>query len=72
MKNATKTRDKVNVISYADDFVITRASREILEHQVKPAVIAFLGFKIRKYDNNKLLIKPSKRMFMHFLMTLEL
>ena len=85
VKNATKTRDKVNVISYADDFVITGATRDILESHVKPAVIAFLqerglelsnekthltsihqgfdflGFNLRKYDNGKLLIKPSKK-----------
>ena len=36
-------RDKVNVVSYADDFVITGASREVLENKVKPAVAAFLA-----------------------------
>jgi len=91
IKNATKTRDKVNIISYADDFVITGSTRDILEYQVKPAVTAFLherglelsiekthltsiyqgfdflGFNIRKYDNNKLLIKPSKKNVTAFL-----
>jgi len=33
---------KVNFIRYADDFVITGATREILEDKVKPAVEAFL------------------------------
>jgi len=33
---------KVNVIRYADDFVITGASKEVLETRIKPAVVAFL------------------------------
>jgi RNA-directed DNA polymerase len=33
---------KINVIKYADDFVITGASKEVLEQRVKPAVTAFL------------------------------
>lgn len=35
-------RDKVHLISYADDFVITGATREVLEETVKPAVERFL------------------------------
>jgi RNA-directed DNA polymerase len=33
---------KVNVVRYADDFVITGSSQELLEHTVKPWVEAFL------------------------------
>ena len=33
---------KVNVVRYADDFIITGATREILEDEVKPLVEAFL------------------------------
>jgi len=33
---------KINVIRYADDFVITGASKEVLETRIKPAVVAFL------------------------------
>lgn len=40
---ATKQKDKINVIIYADDFIITGATREILEDQVKPRVEAFLS-----------------------------
>jgi RNA-directed DNA polymerase len=36
-------RSKVNVIRYADDFVITGDSKELLEERVKPAVVAFLA-----------------------------
>lgn len=42
VKSATSRKDKVNVISYADDFVITGASREVLENKVMPVVVAFL------------------------------
>ena len=33
---------KVHVVKYADDFIVTDASREVLEERVKPAVEAFL------------------------------
>jgi RNA-directed DNA polymerase len=39
----TKQRDKINISIYADDFIITGASKEVLEQKVKPAVEAFLG-----------------------------
>lgn len=35
-------RSKINVIRYADDFVVTGATKEILEQKVKPALEAFL------------------------------
>lgn len=38
-----RSRQKVNLVRYADDFVITGASRELLEHQIVPAVRAFLA-----------------------------
>lgn len=42
VKSVTSAKDKVNVVSYADDFIITGASREVLEHKVKPIVETFL------------------------------
>jgi RNA-directed DNA polymerase len=36
-------RSKVNVIRYADDFIITGANRSILRDKVKPAIEAFLA-----------------------------
>jgi len=33
----------VHVVRYADDFVITGVSKDILEHEVKPWVVAFLA-----------------------------
>lgn len=38
----TKKPDKVNVIMYADDFIITGSSKEVLEQKVKPVVESFL------------------------------
>ena len=37
-----RTCPKVNLIRLADDFVITGATRDLLEHEVKPLVEAFL------------------------------
>ncbi|CAG5001543.1 hypothetical protein DYBT9275_02687 [Dyadobacter sp. CECT 9275] len=75
---------KINLVRYADDFIITGTSRKQLENEVLPLIkdflserglelsmektkithitegFDFLGFNIRKYDNGKLLIKPSK------------
>lgn len=40
---AAKTRTaKVNLVRYADDFVVTGASQEVLENTVKPWVVEFL------------------------------
>ena len=44
---------KINVIKYADDFVITGASKEVLEQQVKPAVMAFLGTRGLRLSEEK-------------------
>jgi RNA-directed DNA polymerase len=43
VEQATDKTDKVHVVRYADDFVITGHSREILEQTVKPAVVTFLS-----------------------------
>lgn len=37
-----KRTDKINLSIYADDFIITGASKEILETKVKPVVVSFL------------------------------
>lgn len=42
VKAGTKADDKVHFVRYADDFVVTGATREILEQKVKPALTAFL------------------------------
>jgi RNA-directed DNA polymerase len=42
VQRATTRNQKVHVVKYADDFIITSASQEVLETKVKPAVVAFL------------------------------
>jgi RNA-directed DNA polymerase len=41
-RRAAPLNQKVYVVRYADDFIITGASKEVLEMKVKPAVVAFL------------------------------
>ena len=43
VKSATKREDKINVIIYADDFIITGVTKEVLENKVKPVVENFLN-----------------------------
>lgn len=38
----SKPRDKVHVCIYADDFIITGATKEVLERTIKPIVEGFL------------------------------
>ena len=45
---ASKARDKVNFVGYADDFIITGVSKEVLENKVKPDIEAFL--KVRNLE----------------------
>lgn len=40
---ATKRRLKMNMVRYADDFIITGCSKEALEQEVKPIVVKFLA-----------------------------
>jgi RNA-directed DNA polymerase len=42
VKAVTTQNDKVHVVMYADDFIVTGASIEVLENRVKPAIVSFL------------------------------
>lgn len=42
-RQAAPRRSKVNVVRYADDFIITGNSKELLEDKILPAVTAFLA-----------------------------
>ncbi len=48
-----KGRHKVNLIRYCDDFVITGASRVLLEQDVKPLVVQFLRERGLELAENK-------------------
>lgn len=84
-------KEQINMISYADDSVVTASSKELLNDKVIPTLkealakvglelsstktkithindgFNFLGFNVRKYPNEKLLIKPAKENVKRFL-----
>ena len=41
-KSVPNQKDKVNICVYADDFIITASTKEVLENKVKPVVESFL------------------------------
>lgn len=49
-------KDKVNIVIYADDFIITGATKEILEQKVKPTVIKFLKERGLELSEEKTII----------------
>lgn len=54
---------KVNVIRYRDDFIVTAATRRILENKVKPAVKDFLAERGLELNETKTLIVSVKEGF---------
>jgi RNA-directed DNA polymerase len=42
VKNITKESDKINFVRYADDFIVTGSTKEVLENKIKFAIEAFL------------------------------
>ncbi len=42
IKSVVTCKDKVNLCVYADDFIVTGATREVLEQKVRPIVVTFL------------------------------
>jgi RNA-directed DNA polymerase len=42
IKSVTQQTDKINVITYADDFIVTGATKQILECTIKPVIEHFL------------------------------
>jgi RNA-directed DNA polymerase len=67
----TGRRDKVNVILYADDLVITGATREVLENKVKPCVDAFLKERGLSLSSDKTQIVPIQEGFDFLSMTIR-
>ena len=53
-----RTCPKVNLIRLADDFVITGATQELVEHEVKPLVEAFLRERGLELSNEKTVMTP--------------
>lgn len=61
-KNARQPA-KAHVVRYADDFIVTGATRELLEQRVKPAVEAFLAARGLQLAPEKTLITHIARGF---------
>ena len=58
ISQAVSTKDKVNLVRYADDFIVTARSQSILEEKVKPAVMAFLAKRGLSLSKEKTTITP--------------
>ena len=58
IKTSTRSKDKVNLCVYADDFVITGATPEILQDKVRPIVESFLS-------ERGLVLSPTKTCLTH-------
>ena len=52
------TGHKVNFVRYADDFIVTGATRQILEQKIKPTLIAFLAERGLELSEQKTIITP--------------
>jgi len=42
IRKVVHRNDKVNIVVYADDFIVTGKSKEVLSEKVKPAIVEFL------------------------------
>ena len=54
---------KLNVVRYADDFIVTGANPEVLEDEVKPAITAFLAERGLRLSEDKTRITPIEEGF---------
>ncbi len=63
VKRVTRTRDQVNIVVYADDFIISARTKEILETKVKPAVTRFLEERGLSLSEEKTLITNTDQGF---------
>ena len=62
-KSAAANRHKVNLVRYADDFVITGVSKELLANEVVPLVRTFLAERGIRLSDAKTRIVPIDRGF---------
>ena len=56
IKAEVKRSDKVNLVTYADDFIITGSSKQVLENNVKPLVERFLKDRGLELSSEKTVI----------------
>lgn len=55
-RGATYVNDMVNLVRYADDFIITGATKEVLKQKVKPLVEAFMAERGLELSQEKTVI----------------
>lgn len=63
LKRGTSLQDKVHFIGYADDFIISGATKDILENKVMPIVVAFLRERGLELSQEKTKITSIKEGF---------
>jgi RNA-directed DNA polymerase len=56
IKSVALAQDKINLVTYADDFIVTGATREILEETIKPAIERFMLERGLELSSEKTLI----------------
>ena len=56
IKATTRRQDKVHIAIYADDFIVTGATKELLEDKVKPVITSFLEMRGLELSQEKTLI----------------
>jgi len=56
IKKVTAKTDKINFVRYADDFIITGISKEVLEQKIRPAIVQFLTERGLTLSEEKTLI----------------
>jgi RNA-directed DNA polymerase len=61
--NGRNHNPKVNLVRYADDFIITGATRELLENEVKPLVEQFLRDRGLQLSPEKTCVTPIEQGF---------
>ena len=52
-KGRKSTVDRINLVRYCDDFIVTAKSREILEEKVKPVIVSFLKERGLSFSEEK-------------------
>jgi len=62
-RSPVKNPEKVNMVVYADDFIVTGSSKEVLENKVKPALETFLKERGLTLSNEKTKITHIKEGF---------
>jgi RNA-directed DNA polymerase len=63
LKAGTQAADKVHLVRYADDFVTTSATRELLEQKAQPALTAFLSPRGLELSEQKTVISSIQEGF---------